>query len=205
MKKHGHSRTRLYAVWSGMKSRCNNKNNAGYHLYGGRGISVCKEWESDYMCFYTWALKNGYFQGLTLDRIDVNGNYEPSNCRWVDIKTQNRNRRNNIKLEYNGNIEVLHDIAKSVGWSATGLKRRLDSGFTLEEALKTEKKQYLIGYRGRKVISIDKNGVKKEYPSLMQASKITRTPISNIIKVCKGERFTANGYKWVYADERQVM
>lgn len=181
-----------------MKSRCYCKNHVCYHLYGARGIGVCDEWRNDFISFYMWSLNNGYKEGLSIDRIDVNGNYEPSNCRWVDIKTQNRNKRNNLKYEYLGKVEVLHDIAKKNGWSATGLKRRLDNGFTLEQALSIEKKQYLVGYRGKKVVSIDKLGNIVDYPSIMQASKITNTPISNIIKVCKGDRKTANGFKWNY-------
>lgn len=81
-----------------MRHRCANSNDASYKYYGGRGITVCEEW-GDYERFRNWALANGYDpnapQGeCTIDRIDVNGNYEPSNCRWVDMKTQNANKRN---------------------------------------------------------------------------------------------------------------
>ena len=90
--------TRLYGVWKLMKQRCRDQNCKGYRLYGARGIRVCDEWSNDYMAFHDWAFANGYDPDApkgkcTLDRIDSNGNYEPSNCRWVDMKTQAQNRR----------------------------------------------------------------------------------------------------------------
>ena len=95
--KHGQSRTRLYTVWENMKYRCYNKNAPNYKNYGGRGISVCDEWQ-EFEPFYRWALQSGYDPDAprgecTIDRIDVNGNYEPSNCRWVDMKVQRKNQR----------------------------------------------------------------------------------------------------------------
>lgn len=98
-RKHGFGikKERLYLVWVEMRHRCSNSNDTSYKYYGGRGISVCEEW-SDYARFREWAFANGYdpyaaYGKCTIDRIDVNGNYEPSNCRWVDMKTQNANKR----------------------------------------------------------------------------------------------------------------
>lgn len=96
-KKHGGRYERLYSVWLGIRKRCFNVNEPAYHNYGGRGITVCHEW-NDYETFREWALKSGYDENAprgkcTLDRIDVNGNYEPSNCRWVDMKVQRQNQR----------------------------------------------------------------------------------------------------------------
>lgn len=96
--KHGESSSRLYVVWSGMINRCENSSNKSYQYYGGRGIKVCDEWRNDFMAFKNWAIANGYddkaqYGDCTIDRIDVNGNYEPSNCRWVDNLTQARNKR----------------------------------------------------------------------------------------------------------------
>ena len=95
--KHSGSRERLWWVWYTMRNRCNNPRNNSYKNYGGRGIRVCEEWH-DYAAFRAWALANGYDENAaygkcTIDRIDVNGNYEPSNCRWVSMAEQNRNKR----------------------------------------------------------------------------------------------------------------
>lgn len=100
---HGKSNERLYVVWQGMLNRCKNENHISYHNYGGRGVCVCNEWEN-YETFRQWALSNGYDENAkrgdcTLDRIDVNGNYEPQNCRWADMKTQCNNKRNILKAK----------------------------------------------------------------------------------------------------------
>lgn len=98
--KHSLSETRLYKIYLGMKQRCYNTKNHAYKHYGGRGITICAEWldkDNSFINFYNWAMSNGYRSDLSIDRIDVNGNYEPCNCRWATAKEQQNNRRNNRK------------------------------------------------------------------------------------------------------------
>lgn len=101
---HGGSETRLYRVYYGMLTRCFNKKHKSFNTYGGRGITVCDDWKDNFSAFQEWAMANGYDETAqrgqcTIDRIDVNGNYCPENCRWVDAKTQASNKRNNKKKE----------------------------------------------------------------------------------------------------------
>lgn len=99
---HGMSESRLFKIWCGMKQRCNDKNCKNYPNYGGRGIKICEEWNKDFSTFFDWAMSHGYEPSAlrgdcTIDRINNDGNYEPSNCRWVDMKVQASNKRNNKK------------------------------------------------------------------------------------------------------------
>ena len=130
-------RSRLYHIWEDMKSRCLNANNKRYHRYGGRGISISFEWRSDYLEFYKWAMENGYDNELTLDRMDVNGNYEPSNCKWSTPKEQANNRSTNTVIEYNGESKSMSDWATMVGLEYHVLRNRIKRKWTIERALNT--------------------------------------------------------------------
>jgi hypothetical protein len=99
---HGLSKTRLHSLWRKMKDRCNNPMASNYRNYGGRGIKVCPEWNNNFMSFYRWANENSYDECLSIERIDVNGGYNPSNCKWINKKEQCRNKRNTKYAIING-------------------------------------------------------------------------------------------------------
>ena len=139
-KKHGHSHERLYRIWSVMRQRCKNKDVPEYKRYGQRGISVCAEWDNSFESFYIWAINNGYDNSLSIDRIDVNGNYEPSNCRWADNRTQARNKRNPHLIEFRGEKKMLIEWTETLGLNYRRIKSRLQKGnWTVEEAFTTPK------------------------------------------------------------------
>jgi len=111
---HGETKTRLFKIWDGMHERCERIKHPQYKNYGGRGIKICAEWQV-YELFAKWARNNGYAENLTLDRIDVNGNYEPSNCRWATMKEQMSNKRTNHFVMANGERMTLSQCSERFG------------------------------------------------------------------------------------------
>lgn len=121
---------RIYNILMGMKDRCYNFNSKDYKYYGNRGIKICQEWlnnETGVDNFYNWAITNRYREDLTIDRIDVNGNYEPENCRWVNSKTQARNTRKNRKIEYNGESKTLSEWSEILNIKYVTLSNRINT------------------------------------------------------------------------------
>lgn len=112
---HKQSKTRLYRVWASMKDRCTNSGTVGYKNYGGRGITVCDEWLKSFESFYVWAISNGYKDGLTLDREDNDGNYDPSNCRWATHQAQCNNTRRTRRITANGATMSVAQWARKFG------------------------------------------------------------------------------------------
>lgn len=131
---HGYSKERLYGIWKGMLSRCNNASNTNYKDYGGRGIEVCPDWFA-FKSFKDWSLSHGYQEDLTIDRVNVDGNYEPSNCRWVDIETQANNKRNTVRVTYNGVTKSITEWSKQYNMPRATLYERLKNGWDIEKAL----------------------------------------------------------------------
>lgn len=124
--KHGLSKTRLFKIWSGVKSRCNNPNSPAYKNYGGRGIYISKEWEHNFEAFYEWSIKNGYSDDLQIDRIDNNGPYSKENCRWVTSKENGRNKRSNKKVTINGiSYCSISEASEKLGISYTSIHGRM--------------------------------------------------------------------------------
>lgn len=137
---HGMKRTRLYHVWRDIKIRCFNHNSSNFPIYGGRGITMCEEWRSSFESFRNWAVANGYddnapFGQCTIDRIDVNGNYEPTNCRWITNEKQSNNRRNNRIIEIHGETHTASEWAKIYGVDYHTFHARLQRGWNPERAL----------------------------------------------------------------------
>lgn len=123
-----------------MRGRCSNENDPAYNRYGGRGIKVCDEW-SENKNFFRWATENGYKEGLSLDRINVDGDYSPENCRWVDMKVQGNNRRNTRFVEYEGARYTLSDFAdKYLTINKDTFYSRLASGMTVEDSMNEHKR-----------------------------------------------------------------
>ena len=131
---HGQTHTRLYRLWVGMRQRCFDENASNYGRYGGRGITVCDEWDR-FENFRDWSLKNGYSDELTIDRIDYDGHYGPDNCRWVSDKIQANNRSTNHYLEYDGQIMSIADWARKKDINPNTLANRIRRGWPIEKAL----------------------------------------------------------------------
>lgn len=131
---HKMSKSKTYSTWLNMKARCSNENNPNFSNYGGRGIKVCDRWINSFENFISDMGERP--RGLTIDRIDVNGNYEPSNCRWASDKQQARNKRNTYIVEFNGVIKPLIEHCNDVGIEyKTVFKRISQSGYSIDKAL----------------------------------------------------------------------
>ena len=127
--------SRLYSVWRHMKERCNNENHMAFQRYGGRGISVCDDWSSEFLSFKSWALENGYNPDLSLDRIDNNGDYCPENCRWATRVEQQNNTSKNRLLTFNGETHSIAEWGRITGVNRRTIMSRLRAGWSIDNAL----------------------------------------------------------------------
>lgn len=135
--KHGFSNTRLSRILNGIIQRCNNPNLKNYNNYGGRGISICNEWVNNKSSFYKWAIDNGYNDNLEIDRINVNGNYEPNNCRWVDLKTQARNKRTSKVISYGSDKLTVAEWCEKINISQKCFFQRSKLGWDIKKIIET--------------------------------------------------------------------
>lgn len=156
--KHGKSTSRLFKVWCAMIERTTNPKNKSYSNYGGRGIEVCDKWRDDFQAFYDWAMNNGYDENAskgdcTIDRIDVNGNYCPENCRWVGMDVQAKNKRK-LQIEYNGEKHSVEEWADITGLKISTIYKRINCGWEIKDVLsvktgmKREEKCRKLVYKG---------------------------------------------------------
>ncbi len=130
-----HNEKRIAQTFNQMKHRCYNKKCKAYKNYGERGIKICEEWLNDFYLFYKWSIENGYKEELSIDRIDVNGNYEPSNCRWITNIQQQNNKRNNKYIEFNGEKHTYAEWGRILNIPAATISDRVKRGYTVEKIL----------------------------------------------------------------------
>ena len=138
----GYVKPVLYDVWTGMKDRCYNTRNRSYKVYGGKGIRVCEEWFEDFQVFNDWAVASGYETGLSIDRIDNDGNYCPENCRWVTPIEQANNKSNSHKIMYNGETHTIAEWSRISGMNYDLIKSRIYRGWSADEVFETPLGEY---------------------------------------------------------------
>jgi len=171
-------KSRLHGVYKAIKRRCYTVSNSAYPRYGGRGITMCKEWKESFMSFYKWAMANGYDETAprnqcTIDRIDNDGNYCPENCRWVNNKVQSNNRSNNTFVTYHGRSQTITQWAEELGINRRYLSKRIHSGDDIETVLKYPK---LLNSKTR---ILEYNGVKKTLSQWADEYDIERGTLYN--------------------------
>lgn len=145
------TKNRLYRIWADMKRRCKNSDRPNYKNYGDKGIRVCQEWENSFDSFREWALNNGYSDDLSIDRIDNDGNYEPSNCRWATAKEQANNKRNNLYIKYKGETRTLAQWCEVFGLERNVVAMRIyRDNIPFEESIKKGNRvKRLLTYKGK--------------------------------------------------------
>lgn len=199
MRTHGLSGTRIDQIYRAMRRRCFNANCPEYRNYGARGITVCDEWKEP-QAFYDWAIANGYNDDLTIDRIDNNGNYEPSNCRWVDRFTQANNTRANHFMTFNGKTQTVAQWARELGINHKTLETRVSYGWSDEKALTYELNSRVDSKKNRKIDQFDCDGnYIKTFNTIISASKEVGVSTTCIHHVLNGNKKTTGGYRWRYA------
>ena len=183
----------LYSVWVGMKNRCyNKKDKYDYHWYGGRGIEVCDRWLDKHTGFLNFVKDMGPRpKGFSLDRIDVNGNYCPENCRWADPKQQAMNRRNNVKVEIHGKILTPSAISELSGVSEDTIRTRIKHGKSGDDLLSP------LGVGSPKRVRCIETG--EEFSSIAMAAREKGLRSNSLWSVLRGPAKTAGGLHWEYA------
>lgn len=180
--RHGGRGTKLYGVWKTMRQRCNNSNNYDYRWYGAKGIKVCEEW-NDFAKFREWANGSGYKEGLTIDRIDSQGNYEPSNCRWITIQEQQRNKSNTRFYELNGEYHTISEWSKILGIHPSVISEKLRKGKSLYEINEDNEHKKGLPKRNEKIYEMYVNGV-----PIKEISNKYNIGYGYVLTICKEQR-----------------
>lgn len=199
-KHNGLSYSRVYSIRRGMVDRCYNKNNNKYSEYGGRGILVCDEWlnkDNGFINFYNWAMENGYSEDLSIDRIDVNWNYEPDNCRWADIYTQANNTTRNIFVEINGELKTIAQIAREHNLNYDLVWKRYKLGMVEGDLIKPIKQK-----RKHTKILVNIDGVLSEFKTQTLAGEFLGVTDSSINQYLSGKLKCPSGVK-IYRMENE--
>lgn len=194
----------IYTSYIGMRYRCYKKTDISYPNYGGRGIKICDEWLNDFVAFYQWAIKNGAKPGLSIDRIDVNGNYEPSNCRWANPKEQGRNKRTNRRITVNGITRCLSEWAELLCISDTSLSRGLekDSNYIQKRLNNTLPKRI---NHFRNVFQYDLNGnLIKKHKSIKAAAEFIGSKYDAINSACRRNTHRHKGCLWYFGELKWI-
>ena len=186
----------LYKTWNKIKHRCYNKNNKDYKHYGGRNIVMCEVWLNDFIEFFYWSFKNGWEKGLTIERIDVNGNYDPSNCKWVPMCEQAKNRRGLTALTYRGETKTASEWARIAGMSSRTLRGRLERGnYSIEDAIevpvneKLSRKNFGNGFYSESI----ETGERKYYKFIVDVVMDGLSP-SSVSKCLNGKQKQHKGH-----------
>lgn len=194
---HNMSNSKLFEVWCSMRRRCENRKDKAYKWYGAKGVKVCDEWQGEggFQNFYNWSIKNGYKENLSIDRIDFNGNYEPSNCRWITQKEQCNNTSRNIYIDYRGERKTLSELCEMYNLKYGIMHHRIcDLELPFEIAMNL-KGFCRVHYKGKETdlrqISRDE---KIEYKTLLKEVLVNkRDAIEQIILDCGGKNICTNG------------
>jgi len=182
--KHGLSRTKLYHIYFGILNRCFNENDVNYNHYGGRGIAICDEWKNSIVNFYDWSTTNGYKDGLSIDRINNDGNYEPNNCRWTTQLEQIMNRSTTLFITINNVTKTLREWSISSGIKYVTLRDRHSRGWVGEKLLSPiqfhrEKNTKVQNTHRKKHVLITIDGVSKTLSGWSLYSGIKRSTLDN--------------------------
>lgn len=181
--------------------RCYNPNRPKYKSYGARGITVCEEWKSSFKTFYDWAMGNGYQEELTIDRINNDGNYEPSNCRWSTWQEQSYNKTTSRFITYKGETKTVAEWSKIKGIKRMTICSRLDKGWSVEKTLETP----VLDYKEAPKIPISQYSIDncfiRNWSSAVDAGRTLKINSANINWCCRQHRKTAGGFIWKYREE----